>query len=111
MKNKCDWFDENGKPNAKLHTVILELLLSPTYRWPMRVTEVHIYKDESTCAQCPRCKGSIEYEYQFFCGRCGQRLDWFRFENARKVVLLLYYTCGQGVSQPYNDKKARQRTM
>ena len=65
IKDKYDWFDENGKPNVKLHTVILELLLSPTYRWPMRVTEVHIYKDETAYAPCPRYKGIIDREYQF----------------------------------------------
>ena len=51
MKSKYDWFDDNWNPDVKLSTIILELLLSPTYRWPMRVTEIHIYKDEITCAQ------------------------------------------------------------
>lgn len=87
MKSKYDRFDDNWNPDVKLSTIILELLLPPTYRWPMRVTEVHIYRDEIICAQCPRCKGSIEYEYQFFCGRCGHRLDWFRFEDAREVYI------------------------
>lgn len=48
MKSKYDWFDDNWNPDVKLSTIILELLLSPTYRRPMRVTEVHIYKDETT---------------------------------------------------------------
>lgn len=87
MKSKYDWFDDNWNPDVKLSTIILELLLSPTYRRPMRVTEVHIYKDETTCAQCPRCKGSIEYEYQLFCGSCGQHLDQFKFEDAKEVYI------------------------
>ena len=53
----------------------------------MRVTEVHIYKDETAWAQCPRCKGSIEYGHQFFCVRCGQRLDWFRFEDTNEMYI------------------------
>ena len=44
MKDKYDWFDENGKPDVKLHTVILELLLSHTYRRPMQVAQVCVYK-------------------------------------------------------------------
>ena len=65
MKSKYDWFDDNWNPDVKLSTIIHELLLSPTYRWPMRVTEVHIYKDETAYAPCPRCKGIIDREYQF----------------------------------------------
>ena len=71
MKDKYDWFDENGKSNVKLHTVILELLLSPTYRWPMRVTEVCVYKWGAAYPKCPRCKTTFEREYQRFCDRCG----------------------------------------
>lgn len=87
MKSKYDWFDDSWNPDVKLSTILHELLLSPTYRWPMRVTEVHIYKDETSCGQCPRCKKSIEYEYQFFCHCCGQRLDWFRFDDAKEVYI------------------------
>lgn len=69
-------------------TILLDyLILSPTYRWSMRVTEVHIYKDETSYAQCPRCKGIVEYEYQFFCGRCGQRIDWFGLDDAKEVYI------------------------
>lgn len=87
MKNKYDWFDDNWNSDAKLSTIILELLLSPTYLWPMKVTEVRIYKDEASCAQCPCCKGSIEYEYQFFCSRCGQSPDRFRLDDSREVYI------------------------
>ena len=87
MKSKYDWFDDNWNPDVKLFTIIHELLLSPTYRWPMRVTEVHIYKDETAWAQCPRCKGRIEYEYQFFCDSCGQRIDRFGLDDAKEVYI------------------------
>ena len=87
MKDKYDWFDENGKSNVKLHTVILELLLSPTYRWPMRVTEVCVYKWGAAYPKCPRCKTTFEREYQRFCDRCGQRFDWSKFENAKEVYI------------------------
>lgn len=63
IKSKYDWFDDNWNPDVKLSTIIHELLLSPTYRWPMRVNKVHIYKDEAAYAPCPRCKGIIEYQF------------------------------------------------
>ena len=87
MKSKYDWFDDNCNPDVKLSTIIIELLLPSTYRWPMRVTEVHIYKGETAWAQYPRCKGSIEYGHRFFCVRCGQRLDWFRFEDTKEMYI------------------------
>lgn len=65
----------------------LNCFYPPTYHWPVHGTEVHIYKDKTACTQYPHCKGSIEYEHQFFCGRCGQRLDWFRFEDAKEVYI------------------------
>lgn len=97
MKSKYDWFNDNWNPDVKLSTIILELLLSPTYRWPMRVTEVHIYKDETAYAPCPRCKGIIDREYQFFCDSCGQRIDWFGLDDAKEVYI--------GWSWPRDDEE------
>lgn len=59
MKRKYDWFDDNWNLDIKLHTVILEFLLSPAYRCPRPVTEVHIYRNGNIYSQCPRCKGII----------------------------------------------------
>lgn len=66
---------------------ILELFLAPTYRWPMSVTEVHVYRDRSSYPLCPRCKSTMEREYQRFCDRCGQRLNWSQLEDAREVYI------------------------
>ena len=44
--------------------VILDLLLSPTYRLPKTVTAVRIYQDENIFSVCPRCDVCIEREYQ-----------------------------------------------
>ena len=35
---------------------------------------------------CPRCNSTMEWEYQAFCDRCGQKLDWADFRHA-KVIL------------------------
>ena len=44
MKNKSDWFDDNWNWDVHPTQVLYELLLSPTYRIPMRVKEVYSFK-------------------------------------------------------------------
>ena len=44
MKNKLDWFGDNWNWDVRPMRVLYELLLSPTYRWPMRVKEVYSFK-------------------------------------------------------------------
>ena len=69
---------------------ILDNQLSATYFYPpacrylMRVTEVHIYRNNIASAQRPRRKGIIEYEHQLL---CSQRLDWSKFEYAQKTYI------------------------
>lgn len=63
------------------HGGLYELLLSPTYRWPMLVKEVYSYKRGAKFPRFPRCGSTIEREYQHFCDRCGQRLNWSRFDD------------------------------
>ena len=87
MKNKLDWFDENWKLDIKLHTVILDLLLSPTYRIPKRVKQICVYKEKLAFPKCPRCRTTLEFEYQLFCDRCGQRLNWRDFDDAEIVYI------------------------
>lgn len=57
-----EWMDYPTKPT--LAHVILDLLLSPTYRLPKTVTAVRIYRDESIFSVCLRCDVCIEREYQ-----------------------------------------------
>lgn len=83
MKSKYDWFDENWNPNIDRITAILEL----SYRHPMKVAEVRIYRDGNMYPLCPRCKGVIEREYQSFCGICGQRIDWSGLDDAREIYI------------------------
>lgn len=49
------------------------------FRQALPVTEVRLFRDGWTYPVCPRCKITMEREYQNFCDRCGQRLDWSRF--------------------------------
>ena len=72
MKNKLDWFDDNWNWDVCPTRVLYELLLSLTYRWPIRVKVVCSYRWGAT---------TMEREYQRFCNRCGQRLNWSGFDD------------------------------
>lgn len=80
-----EWMDHPTKPS--LSHVILDLVLSPTYRLPKTVTTVRIYRDENIFSICPRCDVCIEREYQGYCHRCGQYLDWSRLEDAEEIFI------------------------
>lgn len=82
MKSKYAWYDDNNtRWHVKPQRVIHELVFAPTYRWPMKVTEMSMYKGKPVFPRCPRCGTTMEREYQHFCDRCGQRLDWRKFGN------------------------------
>lgn len=81
MKNKLDWFDDNRNWDVRPTRVLYELLLSPTYRWPMQVKAVCSYKPGAEFPKCPRCGTTMEREYQLFCNHCGQRLNWSKFDD------------------------------
>ena len=56
------------------------------YRHPMPVNEVFYYADSligpTTYPICPHCGMTMEREFQSFCDRCGQALDWDGLEQA-----------------------------
>lgn len=59
------------------------------FRTPMPVTEIRCYRWEhglSGFSVCPQCHSTLEWEYQQFCDRCGQRLDW---KNYHKATIIL----------------------
>jgi len=62
-----------------------DLLLLPSmcqesaYRRALLVTQVRRFPSRGGFAAysvCPRCGVTLEREYQQYCDRCGQRLDW-----------------------------------
>ena len=83
--------------------IILDLLLSPTYRISMPITEIHVHWNCNSYSVCPRCKATMEREYQTFCDRCGQRLDWSQCEDARVV-----YTGWSGRAANEDDEQERE---
>lgn len=62
----------------------------PLYCLPMSVAEIHVFPrchGTPSYPVCPRCRGTMESEYGAFCGRCGQRLDWGRYKEAKVVYV------------------------
>lgn len=60
-----------------------------SYRVPMQVIQIRCYRSEygySAFPVCPRCKNNLEREYQKFCDRCGQHLNWNNFNNATIIL-------------------------
>ena len=55
------------------------------YRQPMEVLELVRYRSGYTYPVCPRCKISMEREYQRYCDRCGQRLGWSKIDRAQII--------------------------
>lgn len=56
-----------------------------SYRLSLMVTEIFISADNYTYPVCPRCKTTLEREYQSYCDRCGQKLNWDNFEEAKII--------------------------
>ncbi len=59
-----------------------------SFRTPMAVTAVRSYKtgrSSTIYPICPRCGITMEHEYQSYCDRCGQALNWRRFSKAKVI--------------------------
>ena len=56
-----------------------------TYRTPLPVTEVVKFPNGYAFPVCPRCKNTLEREYQSYCDRCGQCLSWKGFSRAKVI--------------------------
>ena len=57
-----------------------------SFRVPMAVAEILLLKNGDAYAVCPQCHRSLEREYQRFCDRCGQALDWRSYSKALIVL-------------------------
>ncbi len=51
-------------------------------RMPMPVVENRFICGLGRYPACPYCKLTLDREYQRFCDRCGQKLDWGDYSNA-----------------------------
>ena len=63
-----------------------ELRSAVSFRRPMSIREIKCLRNGDAYPVCPRCHITMEREYQNFCDRCGQALDWDAFEGALIVL-------------------------
>ena len=57
------------------------------FRTPMKVYEATFFEREGYYPLCPQCHRSLEREYQNYCDRCGQALNWKGYAQAlRKII-------------------------
>ncbi len=54
---------------------------SLTFRIPMSIRESILFPGDLIFPICPRCDVSLEREYQNYCDRCGQALDWNKYDT------------------------------
>ena len=88
QNTNADWDIWEDIPEKRpLTHAILDLMLSPTYRLPRTVNAIRIYRDRNCFPTFPRCKMVIKYEYQSYCGNCGQCLDWSKLEDAEEIFI------------------------
>lgn len=58
------------------------------YRVAMPVMELLVFPrafGETSYYKCPRCQVTMEREFQSFCDRCGQKLDWDDYLNVKII--------------------------
>ena len=61
-----------------------------SFRHALPVVQIRQYQGyprKNEYPVCPRCKVTLEREYQEFCDRCGQCLDWGMFSKAEIIVV------------------------
>ena len=51
----------------------------------MRVTEALRLPDGKYCI-CPRCRITLDRDFQRYCDRCGQHLDWSGHKNITAIT-------------------------
>ena len=81
VRKPCD-ASGNANRQAEIDAACKQL----SYRLSMPVTHYRRCPANSenytTFPVCPRCRGSLEREYQSFCDNCGQRLNWAAYDYA-----------------------------
>ena len=73
--------DRRGGERVRSVLTEKEAATAESYRSPMRVTHLRVFPD-SAFYLCPRCNIPMEREFQAYCDRCGQHLDWKEYRQA-----------------------------
>ena len=56
-----------------------------SYRIPLPVSEVVLFRSGDSYTVCPRCDSLLDREYMRYCDCCGQHLFWELLDYARVV--------------------------
>lgn len=82
LEKICVGFEKTPNDLLGFTTVDEEL----SYRIPMQVKnfrrQFFLYGTYTVYPVCPHCQCCIEREFQAFCDRCGQKLDWRAYQHA-----------------------------
>jgi hypothetical protein len=97
QENYVDILEEDYQglpvPDKKRHPHWVAFLLKSVfrfaaYRFALPVIEFALYQDllggETVYYYCPRCDVTLERDYQSYCDRCGQCLDWKHIHKAKQ---------------------------
>lgn len=85
LEKICIGFERTPNDLLLLSDVQQEL----SFRIPMPVAQIHYFHTFGELVGypiCPKCKTPIEREYQHFCDRCGQLLDWTSYDKATVIL-------------------------
>lgn len=70
MRNRMRWYRLQNKTRR------IRLIEAISFRIPLAVSEYRQFNDREGYWVCPRCDITLDREYQAYCDRCGQCLDW-----------------------------------
>lgn len=68
----------------------------------MIVRQILLFPSGNSFPICPACEITLEREYQKYCDRCGQCLDWKRFDKA--VIVLWTGKQGRTIVHRSNER-------
>ena len=80
-----DWIRMFSNSLISVALLSAEAFHQLSFRRPLKVLQVRCFPQQGWTAVypvCPRCGVTMEREYQHFCDRCGQKLDWSIFSQA-----------------------------
>ena len=80
LASLCSAFSEIEHPSLQISTAFQELLEAVSYRKALHVTQIRSFPSIGAFPVCPGCGRTMEREFQEFCDRCGQALDWAMFD-------------------------------
>lgn len=84
LEKLCVGFDLTHNEMLILSSVLQEM----AFREPMPVTHIRCFSctyGVTGFPLCPQCGITMEREYQSYCNRCGQQLDWKDFSDATVI--------------------------